>query len=110
MNLLKHFAEKIKNTHSKVIKLLNEKAEQNKRIQIRQESVSCPHCKQTYNGSYYGEHTTKLESIEFNTPTGSKIDINFLKCSTCKKLFGVKTTHYYDPVPALIRESFCLTD
>lgn len=99
--------KKILESSLKISQYLQKKKRQHQRITKQRESVSCPDCGQHYSSKYYGENATKSTNIEGkDCYHNNRIEINFLECTRCNKLFGVKTTFYTEPCPSLLRSSF----
>ena len=103
----KNLKKKILDAQLKISQFLQERKKQYQRIVEQRESVSCPDCGQQHNYKYYGENATKPNDIEVrDRHYDNRVEINFLECSQCNKLFGVKTIFYHEPSPSLSRSSF----
>ena len=84
------------------------RADERKRQKLR-ESITCPYCFVRYSSSQYYSDKTKKEDIKIKQKY-SNVYLNFFECANCNKLFGVKTSHHYEPGLDIVRSSFSLTD
>ena len=86
-----------------------QKRKRDKELQELRESVACPHCRTRYSASQYYKGKTKKEDISIEEEHCS-VHFNFLECSKCGELFGVKDTYFYGIGCDTIRNSFKLKD
>lgn len=103
----RNLKKKISHARLKISQHLQEQKKQHQRIVEQRESVSCPDCGKHYSSKYYGKNATKPDDIEVKDRYyDTRIEINFLECTQCNKLFGVKSSFYYEPCASLFRSSF----